>query len=100
MCGLRTILTVGAAACAIARDGGGGRFSNDMTTIDEQLAQSLGEACQCLFNLLVTFAAISISSPWFLCLCPFLFALYSKIQAWFVTCSRELKRTANNALAF
>ena len=71
------------------------RFSNDMMTIDEQLAQSLGEACQCFFNLLVTFAAISLSSPWFVALVPLLMLIYGKIQAWFIVSSRELKRIDN-----
>lgn len=43
------------------------RFSNDMTTIDEQLANSLGEACQCFFNIIITVIAVSLSSPWFIC---------------------------------
>ena len=46
------------------------RFSNDMTTIDEQLSNSLGEACQCFFNILVTVVAISFSSPWFVVVLP------------------------------
>ena len=71
------------------------RFSNDMTTIDEQLANSLGEACQCFFNIIVTVIAVSLSSPWFIVVLPAISWVYGTMQKYFVIASRELKRLDN-----
>ena len=71
------------------------RFSNDMTTIDEQLSNSLGEACQCFFNIVVTVFAVSLSSPWFVVVLPAIGYVYFTMQKYFVIASRELKRLDN-----
>ena len=66
-----------------------------MTTIDEQLANSLGEACQCFFNVVTTVFAVSLSSPWFVLALPVISWVYGTMQRYFVIASRELKRLDN-----
>jgi ATP-binding cassette subfamily C (CFTR/MRP) protein 1 len=68
------------------------RFSNDMGTVDEQIFDTLGDCFRQVFKLVITIVVIMLSSPWFLLCVPFLMWLYYRIQAYYIPCSRELKR--------
>ena len=68
------------------------RFSSDMSSVDEQIHNSIGGFVKTTFNLLTAFLVMTLSSVWFLpCIVPLVF-IYGKIQSYSSKGFREVKR--------
>ncbi|KAL5968006.1 Canalicular multispecific organic anion transporter 2 [Taenia solium] len=68
------------------------RFSNDISTADNQLMVSMRSMLTTLFACLITFALCALPSAYILILLACLLAFYAAMQNLFVKTSRQLKR--------
>ena len=68
------------------------RFSSDISTVDEQFFDSMGDVFRNCFKLFCTLFVMVYSNSWFVVFAVPIFYLYYKINVFFIGSSRELKR--------
>eukprot|EP00158_Paraphelidium_tribonemae_P007083 Partr_v1_DN28105_c1_g1_i1_m55327 putative ATP-binding cassette, sub-family C (CFTR MRP), member len=68
------------------------RFAKDINTVDELLPQSFQSFFRTLFQVVAIFCVISISTPLFIVLIVPMSLLYYRVQRYYLSSSRELKR--------
>ncbi|KAF9363703.1 hypothetical protein BGX34_003505 [Mortierella sp. NVP85] len=73
------------------------RFSSDMSTIDEEVSNTLKDLFACFTTIVGIIVIISVNMPVFLISAVFIVIIYAVIAAFYVPISRDLKRLNSNS---
>ena len=68
------------------------RFSNDQSTVDEEICDNMCDIFRQVFNMACIFVVIAWTAPLFFLILPPMAWAYARIFVYFIQSSRELKR--------
>ncbi|KAG0243312.1 ABC transporter type 1, transmembrane domain-containing protein [Mortierella sp. GBAus27b] len=73
------------------------RFSSDMSTIDDEVSNTIQNLFACMTTITGIVVIISYSMPLFMIPAVFIVAIYAVIAAFYIPISRDLKRLNSNS---